>query len=144
MRRLAREQSVTPMALYRHFVDKEQLLDAMVELAFADAEFTDLAWYSDTLDPDQFPNIRAALESLTASPSTDDYCRLGIDMTVGGIRAIADELDENAAPVVGAAPITAVSAATACQVRIDVGAHSPLPAGPGRTCAYDPCVHPIA
>ena len=47
MRRLARELSVTPMALYWHFDDKEQLLDAMAERVVADAEFTDspdLAW----------------------------------------------------------------------------------------------------
>ncbi|MGA8118083.1 MAG: TetR/AcrR family transcriptional regulator [Actinocatenispora sp.] len=186
MRRLARELSVTPMALYWHFSDKDRLLDAMAEHVVADAEFTDApdtAWqdryrevlttlvrllrahpwmgrlviervvplpnyltaveimldsaraagldpragaelaqqavqavvvlaeyeprhssgstataakradrasFLATLDPDRFPNIRAAAEPLTTPQSPEDYYRLGIDMIIGGIRAVAD------------------------------------------------------
>ena len=38
---------------------------------------------------DRFPNIRAAADPLTTRESIDDYYRLGIDMIVGGIAAIA-------------------------------------------------------
>jgi AcrR family transcriptional regulator len=41
MRRLARELSVTPMALYWHLSDKDALLDAMAEHVVADARFAD-------------------------------------------------------------------------------------------------------
>ncbi|WP_152364761.1 TetR/AcrR family transcriptional regulator [Microlunatus speluncae] len=41
MRRLARELSVTPMALYWHFDDKDQLLEAMAEQVVVEAEFAD-------------------------------------------------------------------------------------------------------
>ncbi len=185
MRRLAREHSVTPMALYWHFEDKDRLLDAMVEQVFGEARFTDVpggAWedrfrevlvrlvdllhdhpwlgrpvierlvplpkhltaleilldsarqaglgpyegslvvqqgvqaavaladyepkprakatpptperaarleFLTTLPPEEFPNIRAAADHLTTPPDLEDYYRLGIDMIVGGIAAIA-------------------------------------------------------
>ena len=41
MRHLAAELSVTPMALYWHFPGKQQLLDAVAEQVFAEAEFAD-------------------------------------------------------------------------------------------------------
>lgn len=47
MRRVARELSVTPMALYWHFEDKDRLLDAMAETVVGSGEFDDLvgeAW----------------------------------------------------------------------------------------------------
>jgi TetR/AcrR family tetracycline transcriptional repressor len=188
MRRLARELSVTPMALYWHFDDKEQLLDAMAERVVADAEFTDspdLTWddryrgvlitlvtllqahpwmgrlvierivplpnylaaleimldsarvaglnprlaaglaqqsvqavvilaeyeprhdhpapagaeecsdreaFLGTVDADRFPNVRAAAEPLSTPQEIDDYYRYGLDMIIGGLRAIADSL----------------------------------------------------
>jgi TetR/AcrR family transcriptional regulator, tetracycline repressor protein len=184
MRRVAREQSVTPMALYWHFEDKDRLLDAMAERVVAEAEFNDLpdaAWedryravltilvsllrthpwmgrllierlvplpkylaaleimldcarvagltprtaamvvqqvvqsvvalaeyepkrvgtepsvtaaewaeFAETLDPNVFPNVRAAVEPLTTPDKVDDYYRLGIDMIVGGLHAVAE------------------------------------------------------
>lgn len=42
MRRLGREHSVSPMAMYSHFKDKDDLLDAMAEQVVGDAEFTDI------------------------------------------------------------------------------------------------------
>lgn len=41
MRRLARELSVTAMALYWHFEDKDHLIDAMAERVVADGQFDD-------------------------------------------------------------------------------------------------------
>ena len=38
MRKLALELGSAPMSLYRHFANKERLLDAMVDLVFAEAE----------------------------------------------------------------------------------------------------------
>lgn len=50
MRRLARDLSVTAMALYRHFDDKDDLIDAMAERAVAEARFVD--------DPDSGWDLR--------------------------------------------------------------------------------------
>jgi AcrR family transcriptional regulator len=38
MRRLAERLSVVPMALYKHVADKDELLDAMVDLVFAEVQ----------------------------------------------------------------------------------------------------------
>lgn len=58
MRRIARELSVTPMALYWHFDNKDQLLDAMAERVIAASDFPDL--------PEEHweDRLRAVLESL--------------------------------------------------------------------------------
>src|SRR3954453_19076053 len=61
MRRLARELSVTAMALYRHFEDKDRLLDAMAERMVGEARFEDdpqSAW------DDRFRTVLAGLVSL--------------------------------------------------------------------------------
>jgi AcrR family transcriptional regulator len=39
MRNLAQELGVAPMALYRHVANKEELLDAMVDIVFGEVEF---------------------------------------------------------------------------------------------------------
>jgi AcrR family transcriptional regulator len=46
MRGLAQELGVVPMALYKHVANKEELLDAMVDLVFSEIELptTDLDW----------------------------------------------------------------------------------------------------
>ena len=46
MRRLAQVLDVVPMALYRHVANKEDLLDGMIDLVFAEIELpaTDLDW----------------------------------------------------------------------------------------------------
>jgi len=46
MRSLAQELGVVPMALYKHVANKEELLDGMVDLVFAEIELprTDLDW----------------------------------------------------------------------------------------------------
>ncbi len=38
MRRLAQELGVVPMALYKHFANKDELLDGMVDIVFAEIE----------------------------------------------------------------------------------------------------------
>jgi AcrR family transcriptional regulator len=38
-RRLAQELGVVPMALYKHVADKEDLLDGMVDIVFAEIDF---------------------------------------------------------------------------------------------------------
>jgi TetR/AcrR family transcriptional regulator, tetracycline repressor protein len=51
IRRVAQEHDVTPMALYRHFPDKEGLLDAVAERLLADArmpEPDDRPWHVQT------------------------------------------------------------------------------------------------
>jgi AcrR family transcriptional regulator len=58
MRRLARELSVTPMALYWHFDNRDHLLDAMAEQVVEAAELTDLP------DADWERRLRAVLASL--------------------------------------------------------------------------------
>ncbi|MGH3446698.1 MAG: TetR/AcrR family transcriptional regulator [Nocardioidaceae bacterium] len=186
MRRLGRELSVTPMALYWHFEDKDRLVDAMAERVVAHGQFDDTPsdhwgqrlrsvltglvallhehpWmgrpvierlvplpnylaaleiildstrqaglgpqegavlaqqavqavvalaehepetqtdstaltaqyvaqydYLASLPNEQYPNIRAAASPLTGPQDLEDYYRLGIDMVVGGIAAIAD------------------------------------------------------
>jgi AcrR family transcriptional regulator len=48
IRRLAQQHNVTPMALYRHFRDKEELLDAVAARIFADVvlpEPADAPWH---------------------------------------------------------------------------------------------------
>jgi TetR/AcrR family tetracycline transcriptional repressor len=48
IRRLAQDHGVTPMALYRHFRDKEELLDAVVEQLLSEVvlpEPTDRPWH---------------------------------------------------------------------------------------------------
>src|SRR5262252_3405407 len=40
MRNLAGELGVVPMALYKHVADKDELLDGMVDLVFAEIEFS--------------------------------------------------------------------------------------------------------
>jgi AcrR family transcriptional regulator len=66
IRRLAQDHGVTPMALYRHFRDKEQLLDAIAERLFADVVLpptSRAAWY------EQMREVLAAfLVSLQAHP----------------------------------------------------------------------------
>jgi AcrR family transcriptional regulator len=45
MRRLAEELDAAPMALYRHLANKDDLLDAMVDVVFSELEFpTDSDW----------------------------------------------------------------------------------------------------
>jgi AcrR family transcriptional regulator len=45
MRKLAEQLSVVPMALYKHVADKDELLDGMVDLVFAEVEVpTDVEW----------------------------------------------------------------------------------------------------
>ena len=48
MRRLAQELGVVPMALYKHVANKEELLDGMVDIVFAEIELPsgDLEWRS--------------------------------------------------------------------------------------------------
>ena len=46
LRAVAREVGVTPMAIYRHFEDKDALLMALVEEGFAKLE----AWFADALN----------------------------------------------------------------------------------------------
>ncbi|AKU15449.1 TetR/AcrR family transcriptional regulator [Luteipulveratus mongoliensis] len=58
MRRLARELSVTPMALYWHFADKDRLIEAMAEQVVADGEFANTP--SDHWDE----QLRSALNAL--------------------------------------------------------------------------------
>ena len=38
MRRLAQELGVVPMALYKHVANKDELLDGMVDIVFAEIE----------------------------------------------------------------------------------------------------------
>ncbi len=57
--------------------------------AEAAAERNEMAAFLGTLDPDLFPHLRAAAEPLTTPDEPDDYYRVGLDMIVGGIRAIA-------------------------------------------------------
>ena len=47
------------------------------------------AEFAENLDPNEFPNVQAAIEPLTTPDKVDDYYRLGIDMIVGGLRAVA-------------------------------------------------------
>jgi AcrR family transcriptional regulator len=45
MRKLAEQLGVVPMALYKHVADKDELLDGMVDLVFAEVEVpTDVPW----------------------------------------------------------------------------------------------------
>src|SRR6478752_7154761 len=46
MRRLAQELDVAPMALYRHVANKDDLVDAMIDLVFAEIELPadDIGW----------------------------------------------------------------------------------------------------
>ena len=44
MRRLAQEFGVVPMALYKHVANKEDLLDGMVDLVFAEIELPSGDW----------------------------------------------------------------------------------------------------
>ncbi len=45
MRRLAEELDAAPMALYRHVANKDDLLDAMIDLVFGELDFpTDAGW----------------------------------------------------------------------------------------------------
>jgi AcrR family transcriptional regulator len=45
MRKLAEQLGVVPMALYKHVADKDELLDAMIDLVFAEVEVpTDVDW----------------------------------------------------------------------------------------------------
>jgi AcrR family transcriptional regulator len=45
MRKLAERLGVVPMALYKHVADKDELLDAMIDLVFAEVEVpTDVDW----------------------------------------------------------------------------------------------------
>src|SRR5918994_1995281 len=46
MRRLASELGVVPMALYKHVRNKEELLDGMVDIVFAEIEdpYSDIDW----------------------------------------------------------------------------------------------------
>jgi len=45
MRRLAEELDAAPMALYRHVVNKDDLLDGMIDVVFAELDFpTDTGW----------------------------------------------------------------------------------------------------
>jgi AcrR family transcriptional regulator len=48
MRRLAQELGVVPMALYKHFANKDELLDGMVDIVFGEIESPsiDLDWRS--------------------------------------------------------------------------------------------------
>ncbi|WP_307874479.1 TetR/AcrR family transcriptional regulator [Frankia nepalensis] len=53
IRRLAQEHQVTPMALYRHFRDKEELFDGIAERLFANvalAEPSDAPWHEQLRD----------------------------------------------------------------------------------------------
>lgn len=52
-RRLAQHHGVTPMALYRHFRDKDEILDAVAERLLAEAELPapdDRPWHEQLLD----------------------------------------------------------------------------------------------
>src|SRR5437899_2025785 len=45
MRKLAEQLGVVPMALYKHVADKDELLDGMVDLVFAEVDVpTDVDW----------------------------------------------------------------------------------------------------
>jgi len=60
MRNLAAELGVVPMALYKHVADKDELLDGMVDLVFAEIEFpSGTGWRSAMRD--RAVSIREAL-----------------------------------------------------------------------------------
>lgn len=93
MRGLARELSVTPMALYWHFADRDALLDAMAEQVAADAQFStvDGAWHD---------RYRAALSTLAGLLRSHPWMgRLVIDRLVprphylGALEILLDSSD---------------------------------------------------
>lgn len=67
-RRLAQHHGVTPMALYRHFRDKEEILDALAERLLAEVVLPapdDRPWHEQTLDL-----FDAFLATLRTHPAT--------------------------------------------------------------------------
>lgn len=67
IRRVAQQHDVTPMALYRHFPDKEGLLDAVAESLLAAVELPepdDRPWYEQLEDM-----LAAVLEALVPHPN---------------------------------------------------------------------------
>ncbi|BBB00300.1 putative TetR family transcriptional regulator [Actinacidiphila reveromycinica] len=67
IRRVAQQHDVTPMALYRHFPDKDGLLDAVAESLLASVELPppdDRPWYAQLEDV-----LAAVLEALVPHPN---------------------------------------------------------------------------
>jgi TetR/AcrR family tetracycline transcriptional repressor len=68
IRRLAQHHNVTPMALYRHFRDKDELLDAVVERVLADVALPEPSggpWYEQMRDV-----LAAFLAAIRPHPNT--------------------------------------------------------------------------
>jgi len=95
MRRLAEELGVVPMALYKHVANKEELLDAMVEVIVAeiDPPHPDAGWKAAVrlrvLSARQMllrhPWARPVLESRTShTPTVLDYLESTIGMFLAG------------------------------------------------------------
>lgn len=95
LRRVAQQHDVTPMALYRHFPDKEGLLDAIAERLFADVrvpEPDDRPWHEQMHDV-----LGGILAALRPHPNATTLlfnrvlsCEPGLDLAERVLGLLAD------------------------------------------------------
>jgi AcrR family transcriptional regulator len=96
IRRIAAEVGVTPMALYRHFSDREALLTALADDSFArlGGEWSEVAWSGDP-DDDLDTALGRYLDFALARPRL--YAFLFVDRRGGG-RRFPEDFADNASP----------------------------------------------
>jgi AcrR family transcriptional regulator len=96
MRKLAARVGVTPMALYRHFSDREALLAAVADDAFArlGAEWSEVAWSGDP-DDDLDNALERYLDFAMARPRL--YAFLFVDPR-GEARRFPEDFADHASP----------------------------------------------
>ncbi|MGD7732157.1 TetR/AcrR family transcriptional regulator [Propionibacteriaceae bacterium G57] len=97
MRRLADELAVTPMALYKHVADKEDLLTGMVDAVVDDMAVPGVAHPDDWRD-----NIRAALHRSRLVLGRHPWARLAIESRTERTAAVLDHMERLSAVFINA------------------------------------------
>jgi TetR/AcrR family tetracycline transcriptional repressor len=84
-RRLAAEFAVTPMALYRHVRDRDDLIDAMADVLLADIRLPPDETIVDWLDALR-TSLRCAAQVIADHPAASDILRAGTGMSPHSLR----------------------------------------------------------